>query len=75
MSAKVTFEGNGNRNVRSGGGSDGGLTFEHDDTVGKVGGHDEVVLDDKGRLFRVEDEATKALSARVIGKKTLARTA
>mmetsp|Transcript_42404 Transcript_42404/g.99326 ORF Transcript_42404/g.99326 Transcript_42404/m.99326 type:complete len:433 (-) Transcript_42404:835-2133(-) len=31
--------------------------FVDDDAVGEVGGHDEVVLDDEGRLLRVHDEA------------------
>ena len=48
--------------ARSGGGSDGGLTLEHDDTVGEVGGHDEVVLDDEGGLLCVQDEALDDLA-------------
>ena len=35
---------------------DRGLTVEDDDAVGKVGGHDEIVLDDKRCFLRVEDE-------------------
>ena len=42
---------------RSGGGGDGRLALKDDDTVGEVGGHDEIVLDDEGRLLRVHDEA------------------
>ena len=48
-----------NVDLRRSSGLNGGLTLEHDDTVGEVGGHDEVVLDDEGRLFRVEDEAER----------------
>lgn len=36
---------------------DGRLTVEDDDTVSKVGCHDEIVLDDKGGLLGVHDEA------------------
>ena len=36
---------------------DRGLTVEDDDAVGEVGGHDEIVLDDKGGLLGVHDEA------------------
>ena len=36
---------------------DRGLTVEDDDAVGKVGGHDEIVLDDEGGLLGVHDEA------------------
>lgn len=36
---------------------DGGLAIEHDDTVSKIGGHDEVVLDDEGSLLGVHNEA------------------
>ena len=32
------------------------LTVKHNDAVGKVGGHDEIVLDDEGRLLGVHDE-------------------
>lgn len=35
---------------------DGWLTVKDNDTVGKVGGHDEIVLDDEGGLLRVHDE-------------------
>ena len=35
---------------------DRGLTVEDDDAVGKVGGHDEIVLDDEGGLLGVHDE-------------------
>ena len=38
-------------------GVDAGLAVEDDDPVGEVGGHDEVVLDDEGRLLGVHDEA------------------
>ena len=33
------------------------LSFIHNHTVREVGGHDEIVLDDKGGLFAVHDEA------------------
>lgn len=36
---------------------DGRLAVEDDDTVGKVGCHDEIVLDDEGGLLGVHDEA------------------
>ena len=45
--------------LRSGRCIDGGFAFEHDDTVGEVSGHDEVVLDDKCGLLGVEDEAMR----------------
>lgn len=35
---------------------DTGLAVEDNDTVGKVGGHDEIVLDDEGSLLGVHDE-------------------
>lgn len=34
----------------------GRLTLKHDDTVGQVGGHDEIVLDDERSLLGVQDE-------------------
>ena len=37
-------------------GVDGGLTVEDNDTVSKVGGHDEIVLDDESGLLGVHDE-------------------
>lgn len=36
---------------------DTGLAVEDNDTVGQVSGHDEIVLDDKGSLLVVHDEA------------------
>lgn len=36
-------------------GVDTGLAVEDNDTVGKVGSHDEIVLDDEGRLLGVHD--------------------
>jgi hypothetical protein len=36
---------------------DTGLAVKDNDTIGKVRGHDEIVLDDKGRLLRMHDEA------------------
>ena len=41
----------------AGGAVDAGLALVDDDAVGEVGGHDEVVLDDKGGALAVEDEA------------------
>ena len=46
-----------NVDLRRSSGLNGGLTLEHDDAVGKIGGHDEVVLDDERRLLCVEDES------------------
>ncbi|KAI3494682.1 hypothetical protein L1887_40498 [Cichorium endivia] len=40
-----------------GGRLDGWLTLVDNHAVGEVGGHDDVVLDDHGRLARVDDEA------------------
>ena len=37
-------------------GIDTRLAVEDDDTVGEIGGHDEIVLDDEGRLLGVHDE-------------------
>ena len=45
------------RYVRCGSGGDTGIAAEDDDTVGEVGGHDEVVLDDEGGLLSVQDES------------------
>lgn len=36
---------------------DGWLAVEDDDTVGEVGGHDEIVLDDEGGFLGVHDKA------------------
>lgn len=33
------------------------LSVKDNDTIGKIGGHDEIVLDNKGRLFGVHDES------------------
>lgn len=33
------------------------LTIEDDDTVGEIGSHDEIVLDDESRLLSVHDES------------------
>ncbi len=44
------------KRLRSGCGGNGGLALEHDDTVRKVGGHDEVVLDDERSLLGMQDE-------------------
>ena len=55
--------------LRSGRCIDGGLAFEHDDTVGEVSGHDEVVLDDEGSLLCVQDETLDDLA----GNNTLFR--
>lgn len=38
-------------------GVDTGLAVKDNDSVGKVGGHDEIVLDNEGRLLSVHDEA------------------
>jgi hypothetical protein len=40
---------------RCGGALDGGPSFVDDHSVGQVGGHDEVVLHDEGRLLGVHD--------------------
>ena len=42
--------------LRGGGGGYCRLALEHDNPVGKIGGHDEVVLNDEGRLLGVEDK-------------------
>ena len=42
-----------------GGGRDSGLAFEHDDTVGEIRSHDEIVLNDEGGLLGVEDESSE----------------
>lgn len=36
---------------------DTGLAVKDDDTVGEISGHDEIVLDDEGRLLGVHDES------------------
>lgn len=38
-------------------GANAGLAVEDNDTIGEVGGHDEVVLDDESSLLGVHDEA------------------
>lgn len=38
-------------------GIDTGLAVEDNDTIGKVSGHDEIVLDDEGSLLGVHDES------------------
>lgn len=48
---------NRSRDVRRSGGSNGGFTLENNNTVGQVGCHDEIVLNDKRRLLGVEDES------------------
>ena len=52
----------GMRGARVGGGRDGGLALEHDDAVGEVGRHDEVVLDDERCFLRVQHEALDDLA-------------
>lgn len=47
----------------AGGAVAGRGAFEDDDAIGQVGGHDEVVLDDEGGLFGVEDEALDDLGS------------
>jgi hypothetical protein len=42
---------------RVGAGVDGRLAIEDNDAVGKVGRHDEIVLDDEGGFLAVHDEA------------------
>jgi len=42
--------------LRVGDGVDRGNSVKDNDTVSHVSGHDEVMLDDEGGLFRVEDE-------------------
>ena len=44
--------------LRVGCGTAGGHPVEDNDSVGQVGGHDEVVLHHEGRLLRVEDVPT-----------------
>ena len=44
---------------RRGGGGDSGFTLEHDDTVGEIRSHDEIVLDNEGGLLGVEDESNQ----------------
>ena len=38
---------------------DAGFTLEHDDHIGQIGSHDEIVLNNKGRLLRVENVAVE----------------
>jgi hypothetical protein len=42
--------------VRCGGGSDSRIALEDNDAVSEISGHYEIVLDNKCRLFRVQDE-------------------
>jgi len=51
------MNGGGTFDVRCGCSRDGGLTLEYNNTIGKVGGHNEIVLNDERRLFRVKDES------------------
>jgi hypothetical protein len=44
--------------VRCSGRRNGWLTFEHDNAVSKVRGHDEVVLNDEGHLFSMQHKST-----------------
>ena len=44
-------------NLRCSSGSDSGFTLEDNDTIGEIGGHDEIVLDDEGGLLRVENKS------------------
>ena len=46
------------RYARRGGRGNSWLAFEDNNSVCKVSRHDEVVLDYKGRLFRVKDKST-----------------
>ena len=50
--------GSWNGDVRSGRGGDRGLALKDNDTVGKVGCHDEIVLDNESGLLRMQDEST-----------------
>ena len=43
------------RNSRGSGSSHGGLTFEYDNAISQVCGHDKVVFDDERCLLSVED--------------------
>ena len=43
-------------NLRCSSGGDSGFTLEDNDTISEISGHDEVVLDDEGRLLGVEDK-------------------
>lgn len=45
------------RNVRSGDSVNTGVALKHNNAIGKVGGHDEIVFNNKGCLFGMHDEA------------------
>jgi hypothetical protein len=53
--------------VRGGRAADSRRSLVQHDAVRQVGGHDEVVLDDEGRLLRVQNEAEKAKRKRMNG--------
>ena len=57
--AKTQKESSSLQNLRSGPGVYGGLSIKHNDTVGQVSGHDEIVLHNEGSFLSMKDESEK----------------